>query len=811
MKINFRKISALATSMLMVGMTAGVAAAANYPAPFVVGGAADVAVVYGTGAGVSVLDTVEAGNIQSNLQSFLSGSGGGSSVSGGDSFKFEKTSTKFHLGDTITGVISTAIDEDELPVLLADGIFVDDDNDEFDFTQKIDMAASQLTMFEDNDYIEDQPSVGFKITSGTNILNYTIEFSDEPAVGDLATADLMLMGKTYYILTQTLQSDGALTLTLLDSAEDTTLEEGSSTSLNGKSVTIDFISETEVVLIIDGEATNSLQETETQKLTDGSYVGIKDIRFSSKKGTLSSVEFSIGSGKLKLQSGSDIQINDDSVSGLSSTIVNSSTGLTSIALVWDADDDLFIAEDTDAVLPEFETVKLSYGGLNYPTEEVVEVQQGGDLYAVLENFPLKDGTVDINFLYGTTAGSFLNLGKDANNRLRTHATNVSFDKDTDDYFVASWDDGTDAESYLMRANNFVTESNVDKVDFQYYKNGAWTDKKTKAKNADTFSIGNVDLLIGGVSKTGKTVYIERVGSNTNFNTLYSATGLKVYLPYVNSTDQFYGNNTETTAALACSWTTSVIGELFVGNIEYNDSSTSVFTNVTSTTCTTSFELVMYEEDKNGNTAKGSNINATVGWDGSATKEVEVSSIQGGNATSTEILDTDVHRDFTYSALATEILFNKPSGSAQNSVKIVYHGDEVAADVFITSSDAVISGGSGGGSLGDVLVTDNEVSSVSSKNLIVVGGSCINSVAANLVGGALCGSAWTSSTSVGSGEFLIQSFGGAYSSGKIALLVAGYGASDTVNAATYLKNNAVNTDAGSKYIGTSSTSAQMQVA
>ena len=79
-----------------------------------------------------------------------------------------------------------------------------------------------------------------------------------------------------------------------------------------------------------------------------------------------------------------------------------------------------------------------------------------------------------------------------------------------------------------------------------------------------------------------------------------------------------------------------------------------------------------------------------------------------------------------------------------------------------------------------------------------------------IAGALCGSAWTSSTGIGSGQFLIQSFGDAYSTGKIALLVAGYEASDTVNAATYLKNQAVSTDAGMKYVGTSSTSATLQV-
>ena len=49
MKLNYRKISALATSAIMTISSIGLAAAANYPAPFVDGGTANVAMVYGTG------------------------------------------------------------------------------------------------------------------------------------------------------------------------------------------------------------------------------------------------------------------------------------------------------------------------------------------------------------------------------------------------------------------------------------------------------------------------------------------------------------------------------------------------------------------------------------------------------------------------------------------------------------------------------------------------------------------------------------------------------------------------------------------
>ena len=756
----------------MAGLTMGTAMAANYPAPFVSGGVANVAIVHGSGTGVSALDAVEAGNIQTNLASGVT-SGGTVTVTG-TPYKFEKTSTKYHLGDTITAVVSSSLDEDELPTLLTDGKYIDNDNDEIDYTQKITMAASQLTMFEDNDYKEDVPTVGFKIASGATVLTYQLAFSDALLMTDMPTTELPIMGKTYYVLANT-----STTLTLLDSAVESVLAEGESTVIDGRTVSLDFISSTEVKLNVDGEITNSLTELQTFKLMDGSYVGIKDITAQDYQGGVKKVEFSIGSGKLKLTDGDvEVQINDETISGLESDFSLDENTLSNIELTWKADEDLFVTEDSAITMPGFKVVSLSFGGLNYPVEETIEVAQGGELYAVLENFPLKDGPADINFLYATTAGTFAGLGKDADNVLVTSAddTNLTFDKDTDDYFVVSWSDGSDAESYLARFTNFVLDGTTNKTDFQYYNSGVWTDKKTGAKDGDVIGIGNAEITIYEVTRTAKTVIAEP-GTATDFHTLYSKEGATVYLPYhvanVNATTPYAPGVINGTG-----WATT--GEGMNG---------------------TSFWLVMKEEDKSENKYSGDWINMTIGWDASATAEVEVSSIATSNtdATSSEIGTTDIWRDFTYSALATEILYDKPT-SGQRSVKLVYHGDEVAADVYLSSADAITVTGESG----VMLVTDTEVSSVATKNLIVVGGSCINSAAAALVGGAYCGAAWTTATGVGSGQFLIKKYSSGIAGNSFALLVAGYEAADTVNAATYLRTQTVDTTTGG--IGTTSTAA-----
>ena len=130
-----------------------------------------------------------------------------------------------------------------------------------------------------------------------------------------------------------------------------------------------------------------------------------------------------------------------------------------------------------------------------------------------------------------------------------------------------------------------------------------------------------------------------------------------------------------------------------------------------------------------------------------------------------------------------------------------------------AEEAATTGGAGGGALGSVTVKDTEIASVSGKNLIVVGGSCVNTVAASLLGSdvPMCGGAWEDATGVGSGSFLIQTFANPFTTGKIATLVAGYNAGDTTNAATYLRTQTPTTNVGDKYVGTSSTSASLVVA
>jgi len=148
----------------------------------------------------------------------------------------------------------------------------------------------------------------------------------------------------------------------------------------------------------------------------------------------------------------------------------------------------------------------------------------------------------------------------------------------------------------------------------------------------------------------------------------------------------------------------------------------------------------------------------------------------------------IWESYIYSPLATKFVQDR-SNSDQYSTTIEYHGGEMYANLYVAAPSVT-----SGSSAKIAVVKDTEVDSVKDKNLVVVGGSCINTVAAQILGSTtpLCGAAFSDKTGAGAGKYLIQVAASPVNSGKIAMLVAGYEAADTVNAVAKVKEGAVDT-------------------
>lgn len=464
---------------------------------------------------------------------------------------------------------------------------------------------------------------------------------------------------------------------------------------------------------------------------------------------------------MEIDNAASVQLNDNSISDNSNDDVigyvniTSSNTLSKIILQWKASSTRFVTDNSSLVMPGFNTIKVSTTGMVFPNNEETSIVTDGK-YTIKLEAPIADGDASISLLSNNqSVTNYTIIGKDAKRQLRTsNDTSITFDSDTDENFVASWAGSKDAESYVLYANSFRVDSSVNKTTINK-RVGSFSQD---VQNGDTITLGDLSLTVGQIDVNGHSVVL--TGSAGTFDTLYTKDGLKVLLPF---------NGTAVTGALS----------LFAGNKSY--------------------PIQFWESNKDGTIAGGDQINVTLGLTSDSYVKVNSVTVDSGLK---EEGSSNIYTGFAYSDLATKV--SQDEGPDQNTATLTYHGGESYAKVFVSDVSATVSGGSNGA----MAVSDSEVTSVQGKNLIVVGGSCINTVAATLLGSStpLCGADWQSATNVGAGSFLIQTFASPYATGKIATLVAGYNAGDTTNAGKYLTTQTVDTTVGKKLVGTTESTA-----
>lgn len=817
MKFNFRKISAIASSVLLTGMTIGVAAAAAFPAPFKAAGASGTAIVYGSGADAS--DSVAANSVATYLASQM-----GSAAVTGESFLYEKSQDKLTIGKGILDVVSSSLDDGELPNLLADGKYRDNDNDEFDFTQKITISNQTLELFEDNDYKEDTPVLGIKIGGNTQVLNYTLDFTTNPLWDDLSNSDFNILGREYYV-SQTNTTSGSNSLTLLDSAAKLTLNAGETKTVVVNGVTYEVTpavfdtTNNKVSLIVNGGSqTKLLSSGNVESLGNNVYIGVETVVANAYAGGTQYVEVSIGSGKLELIDGQQIEINDDTVDGMTSEITLSGNKLDRINIVWKTgSDELFVTEDSEAVMPAFGAVKLVYTGLQMPEgvqAEELKVVDGSSDYLKLDDFPLEKGAVDLPLLYYNDS-NFTIVGKDSDERVLTSkASTVTFNGSSHhDYMVATWNTTNAAESYILKATSFSNENSyaTNKTTFQYLVDGTWkeleTVEYTGGADTDEVTMGSLVLTTGAINYADKTVAIT-AGSNVNFRYLFSKEGMRVTMPTTNTTattiktNQTYGVSCNAAIANAIANGDTI----YDGMLSYNNSATGGEGPLTVARCyggPGTYSLIFTEEDRSGNLASGATITLTLGGEGTSNEvsayDATISGDRGGESNRHQTGDnTKIYISYAESDLGTKVLEDE-NDADRETVTLTYNGGETFGKFYV----AEMGSSSTSTNAGAMVFLDTQTG-WNDKDVVLVGGNCVNTATAQVLGltSANCLSTFEAKTGAGSGKYFIGSYADKFTAGKIALVVAGYSAADTTAAANYLTTNPskVDTTAGKTGVG-----------
>ena len=882
MKFKFKKIASVLTSTLMLSSTLALAAAANYPAPFVQGGNADVAIVVGSTAAAT--DYAAVFDINSDLSDELVKQTGGSTVTtpmsiSGEAYALFEGSDKIYINDSLNNV-KKILTDGEMPVVLADADF--SGNVDTDITQTIVLGSNpRLTFAKQPDSSDDDPTLGFALgttASSQYLYNATINFDDAVnfSNSDSEGEDIVLFGQKFTIGTATDFDE----LVLFKSSQTVELSLGGTSpvtsqevTVEGKKYTIELTSASDTTATI--RITDESGKTDSKEITQSSSKKLLGVEVAVNRADEStalnsaSAEISVGAQRITLQDEAEVKVGSDKTP-LDGTVVDfvgttSTENITRIVVQVAANE-----SDNDAILPGmafvdplFGSFKIDLSGLNIGNEsgrENIELKGSGNDKFTLTMTNYRGNLKTITFLNNESA---LDLADGSRNPIHVRE-GVAINKSQ--YVTV----GNENEGYLLELTtltNSSTASVTGQGDEVVFRDVFDT---SKTYTASITSEGSGTITIGG--KSYGVIYsfpstTESAARQVTLNYPDSATGKVVLYPTIqtskgakvmlykpltlnltagveagqNITNIMIPDGEDYASDIAVSLSTggtnysiggnavnssnnfSSSGAVAVGRLNFNFTANSVPAqtvvylldpdggNIVNPA------LVIFEEEEDDSNNEDAVIVQFTAFASSSTplsvnNDVDLTWGADFNRLQLESNDDLYQSIDKYGTIVTV----DQSDTDQYVATISYPDEQVYALVYAAEVSASIEGGSssGGGTgntkvLGSVRVSDDEVSTVSNKNLIVVGGSCVNKVAAELIGATFptCGSDWETKTGAGAGSFLVQTF--SRTGGKIATLVSGYNAGDTTNGAKYITTQtAVDTTVGKKYKGTSETSASL---
>ena len=907
MKFNFKKIASSLASMAMLGSTVGLAAAASYPAPFVDGGAADVAVVYG-----SNLDLSAVTDITTSLSSALAASGGTATTVSGDAYPLFTNSNPLQLNTSINSV-RTVVSESNLPSILGDTDF--SGNVDATTTFKLTMGSNPRVVYNKLPSSNDDPTVGVTFTTNAKkyLYNATATFSKVVNLthADSEGEDLMLFGQDFVIATNT---DGS-NLVLFKSAQKVSLSVGGSAenpsevvTVGGDTFTVELVAASDTAATVKvTDSTGAFDQKEINEAASKKIRGLEVAVDTADESTATNTiqaQLIIGANKLKLTDGSEVLegTEEDSIEGTNVDFTSGDPGnmSTLVLQAYAADTSSDAIRSGEAFLdPVFGNFRLAVTGLSIEADdtenrEIVSLGVSGN------------DKVNIGFTnwQANTLSSFEFINNESS------AWGKRFLGDSGDWVIqtremAKINDsafavvGNEETGALIRLRTLSNSSGSpiygsDSVVFEnvFDTSETWSASIT-AEGTGTISIAGEEYAVTyRYDKTNgadnaqfvRLNYPDSTGADDIivFPTIETKGGANLALvePILIQLDNWDGTNsnatklrfpdgdgyTDITAATHNSanhtWTINGIGVNLtdlggscstggvlcstypvIGKLTYNITTANkvnaghVGTPATSGVNTNN-SIVIALMDPSGNTTINgpamilfedkdeNNVYEAVvtqfGGNGDSNNGIGVSDIDftwnrdqnmgdagsaAGSAYGASGLQQETDDDlYSMMDLWGTVVTTDRSTSDQYTAELSVPSEQVTVELYVDS----IEGTGSATTLGDIKVMDDELatSGMQTKNLISVGGSCVNTLSSTLLGGSAgCGASWTASTGAGDGEWVMETYANPWASTKVATLLGGWEQGDTANAATYMTTQEdVSTDVGTKLKGSTATGA-----
>lgn len=871
---NFKKITSILASAVMLSSTMGFAMAASYPEPFVTTGTADAAVVWGANAAVS--DLTSAIDVQQNLGALITSSKSTTSVGVvGEAVALFSGGTKLYINDTLN-LVKTTVTKDNLPNILKETTFSGDVDSKV--TQIIEIGPDPKITFEKQPTSSTDPVLGIK-TSTTNtkpMWNATATFSKAVnfSHADSEGETINLFGMDFTISAST-DTDSII---LLKSAEKLSLDSNNPSgdvTIDGSIYTIELVSSSDTAATI--KVTDSSGKAESKEINEASSKKVNGITIAVTVADETNLKLSAtvvaGSDKITLEDGGSV-LRGESDEVIDGTIVEFYSGnpnnLTKLTIGFDAPtsdkDSINVGESY--IDPVFGTMKLNFAGLNIDrastARETIEVKNSGDDLMTVSFTEHRGKKISTQFAKNGT--KFFELMR--NNDNENISVRESEILNVGDFVVV----GNEANGYLLKlestANSSTSGTGNDKARFIDVASGDTIDTTWTSEGTGSLTVGGLSYTVTmtgdstiATGDTGTNVTIDYPDSGTNiliaYPTISTSKGAKfsfyepviVNLTGADNTPQGTHKNlteikipdgdgyesitiTSPTGSLNAnqSWVFAIDGTGTFINTSNNLALTTLRKSVTGQIGKLVYNIT--NDNNVSNTVKiylmqpgGGNIDAPalVLWeekDDNNEYHAVVLTLENGATSDDGIGVNDVEDTWSNDSgtwesslkskttLADDIdlwgtIATLDTGdSDQTTAVISYPDDQVYGQIYMAEASAAITPGStssgGGGQV--LIVKDSELTSVSGKNLVIVGGSCINTAAAKILDSdsPLCASMFTEKTGVGAGQYIIKTVKSPWSDSKVAMLVAGYEATDTVNAVKKALEG-VKSDAGTSQV------------
>lgn len=806
-KKAIKRVVALGTGAALMGATVlGAMAAdlADFPEPFVKNGNFDAMIVVGQSAASA--DVIGAVDIATTLQYEMkqqttTGAGSVTSVTlSGDSFAVQKNSDILTMNEYV-GDVEDKLDSTYFSAL-AGGEFDSEDYSEY---LTLPTGSGANVQYMEN---PDTDEIGTFLTLDNDAEIYTYELELDSSVStsetDIVDESITVMGKEYTITEASIANDDELKLTLLGGDLTKTLAEGDSATytLNGVDYTVDvvYIGSDGAKFTVNGYDTDKLDESESDKIDELDIsLGVREILAGTKESDIDLVEFYLGADQLVLEDtdvtndavgGKHVTIGDETYNNLNVEIQGStvdSTGAISFegfTVEATADDDYYVApgealsDYIDGTNEDylFGGVDVRYEGLTEPSGQTIKVDANNEQYYV--DFTTV-GNVEYKLPYAYTDGVNTVLGG------KYHATTPEVLTVTQGG-ASSYSDSTidaihnNGAEYFLAKDQLVmvvdSETNPEDRKARFLE---ITDVDFDADNAET-TVSFDDLAVGGnsydivlknESSTSDLILKGELTIDGEDHTIYQN---------VSTANSAAGQSTFWMDLAPASATDTPLAVGLPGDVYLIMDDTVAVGNLT-----LSVGVAADSFDEAISTDQIYTINLT----GKDADDVKVAGSFAPIQDSYVTLDDDNYKR-AYNLYGMMITENTDT----EDVEVFIPSTQVNGQVFFTSgavTSSTVSAGADGAAYtlspvgAEIAVLDTEASGWQTENIVVVGGPCVNTVAASLMGtGADCAADFTA------GKAMVKLFP---QGSKVAMLVAGYSADDTRRATKVVHNYAAYSD------------------